>query len=265
MICMTVKYVDTTDVQTVASPSLRQSMTRLTGIDALRGLVMVIMALDHVRDFFHDGAMVFSPEDLTRTTPILFFTRWITHVCAPVFVFLAGVGAFLRHRRNGPNWQLSRFLLIRGLWLVLLEVTVMRLAFNFTFSPQYPVLLLVLWALGVSMIALAVLIYLPTRVLALASITVIGLHNLFDGFLASQFGALSGAWTMLHPARRLHARRHAFRRGLSGASVGGPDGRRLLFRSALRSAACRATPSDRDDRRDADCPVRASPDYQRLR
>jgi uncharacterized membrane protein len=195
---MTVKYADTTDLQAGTSPLLQQSTTRLTGVDALRGLVMVIMALDHVRDFFHDGAMVFSPEDLTRTTPILFFTRWITHVCAPAFVFLAGVGAFLRFRRDGSKWQLSRFLLIRGLWLVFLEVTVMRLAFNFTFALQYPVLLLVLWALGVSMMALAVLIHLPTRVLALSSITVIGLHNLFDGFQASQFGALSAAWTILH-------------------------------------------------------------------
>ena len=116
---------------------------RLTAVDALRGAVMVIMALDHTRDFFHAGAMSFSPEDLARTTPILFFTRWITHVCAPVFLFTAGVGAFLRLERPGATKaQLSRFLLTRGAWLILIELTVMRLAFNFSFAMRYPVLLL---------------------------------------------------------------------------------------------------------------------------
>ena len=122
--------------------------------------------------------MSFSPEDLARTTPILFFTRWITHVCAPVFLFTAGIGAFLRLDRPGATKaQLSRFLLTRGVWLILIELTVMRLAFNFSFEMRYPVLLLVLWALGVSMIALAALIYLPRRVLAAASLAVIILHN----------------------------------------------------------------------------------------
>src|SRR5512134_2403806 len=142
---------------------------RLTSIDALRGAVMVIMALDHTRDFFHAGAMAFSPEDLTRTTPILFFTRWITHVCAPVFLFTAGVGAFLRLQRPGSTkGQLSRFLWTRGLWLVAVELTVMRLAMNFSLDTRFPVLLLVLWALGISMIALAALIHLPHRLLAVA-------------------------------------------------------------------------------------------------
>ena len=160
---------------------------------------MVIMALDHTRDFFHAGAMSFSPEDLARTTPILFFTRWITHVCAPVFLFTAGIGAFLRLDRPGATKaQLSRFLLTRGAWLILIELTVMRLAFNFSFEMRYPLLLLVLWALGVSMIALAALIYLPRRVLAVASLAVIILHNSLDSVQASQFGAFGGVWNVLH-------------------------------------------------------------------
>ena len=177
-----------------ASPS-----ARLTAVDALRGAIMVIMALDHTRDFFHAGAMTFSPEDLARTTPVLFFTRWITHVCAPVFLFTAGVGAFLRSQRPGTSTaQLSRFLWTRGLWLVIVELTVMRLAMNFSFATRYPVLLLVLWALGWSMIALAALVHLPRRVLAIASIAVIVLHDAFDGVQAAQFGAFSGLWNVLH-------------------------------------------------------------------
>jgi uncharacterized membrane protein len=159
---------------------------------------MVIMALDHVRDFLHGGAMSFSPEDLARTTPILFFTRWITHVCAPTFMCLAGVGAFLRLQRDGSKARLSRFLWTRGLWLVIIELTLMRLAMNFTLAPQFPVLLLILWALGLSMIALAALIHLPPRVLAAVSLALISLHNLLDGIQAAQFGSLAGLWQILH-------------------------------------------------------------------
>jgi uncharacterized membrane protein len=172
---------------------------RLTSIDALRGTIMVIMALDHTRDFFHAGAMAFSPEDLTRTTPVLFFTRWVTHICAPVFLFTAGIGAFLRLQRPGSTkGQLSRFLWTRGLWLVVIELTVMRLAMNFSLDVRYPVLLLVLWALGISMIALAALVHLPRRLLAVSSMAVIALHNGLDGVQPSQFGAFAGLWNVLH-------------------------------------------------------------------
>ena len=180
------------------TPRAGQS-SRLTAVDALRGAIMVIMALDHTRDFFHAGAMVFSPEDLSRTTPILFFTRWITHICAPVFLFTAGIGAFLRLQRPGATkGQLSRFLWTRGLWLIVIELTVMRLAMNFSLDARYPVLLLVLWALGISMIALAALIHLPRRVLVVASLAVLVLHNSLDGLQAQQFGAFSWLWQMLH-------------------------------------------------------------------
>ncbi len=175
------------------------SAARLTSIDALRGAIMIIMALDHTRDFLHIGAMAFSPEDLTRTTPLLFFTRWITHICAPVFMFTAGLGAFLRLQRPGTTTSaLSHFLWTRGLWLVIVELTIMRLAMNFTFSFQFPVILLVLSALGLSMICLAALVHLPVRLLAGISIAVVLLHNIFDGVSASSFGALAPVWNLLH-------------------------------------------------------------------
>ncbi len=97
---------------------------------------MIIMALDHVRDFVHVGAMTFSPEDLARTTPLLFFTRWVTHICAPTFFLLAGFGASFRLQRTGSKNELSWFLLTRGLWLIVIELTLMRLAMNFTFSSR---------------------------------------------------------------------------------------------------------------------------------
>jgi uncharacterized membrane protein len=172
--------------------------SRLRAIDALRGAVMIIMALDHVRDFFHSGAMSFSPDDLTRTTPALFFTRWVTHFCAPVFMFVAGMGAFLWWQRNHHKGQLSRFLWTRGLWLLVLELTVMRLAYNFNFSFRFGILLLVLWALGSCMIAMAALIHLPVHLLAMLSVAVIALHNCLDGIKASQFGSGAWVWRLIH-------------------------------------------------------------------
>ncbi len=171
---------------------------RLEAIDAVRGIVMVLMALDHVRDFIHRGAMSYSPTDLAQTTPALFFTRWVTHVCAPTFMFLAGLGAFLWWHGKRTRLQLSTFLFTRGLWLVALELTVMRLAFNFDLSRQYPVLLVVLWALGACMIALALLVWLPVPVLAVLSLAVIALHNCLDGVPAARFGPDAWAWNLLH-------------------------------------------------------------------
>ena len=159
---------------------------------------MVIMALDHVRDFIHAGAMTGSPENLATTTPLLFFTRWLTHICAPVFMFSAGAGAFLKLQRDGSKAGLSWFLLSRGLWLVLLELTVMRVAMNFSVSLQYPVLLLVLWALGVSMVMMAALIHLPMRALMVVSAILILGHNAFDGVQAATFGSWAPLWNVLH-------------------------------------------------------------------
>jgi len=170
---------------------------RIQAVDILRGLVMVLMAIDHTRDYIHSGAMAFQPEDLTRTTPAIFLTRWITHFCAPAFMFCAGIGAFLRLERGGTKADLSRFLATRGLWLIVLEFTLVRASFFFdlTFNPLF---LLVLWALGWSMIALALLVYLPSRVLPALSIAMIALHNLLDGVQATSFGAFAWAWQILH-------------------------------------------------------------------
>ena len=180
------------------SAGTASSSRRVTTIDAVRGLVMIIMALDHVRDFIHRGAMTSQPTDLASTTPVLFFTRWITHICAPTFMFTAGLGAFLWWKRGKTKRELSTFLLTRGLWLVLLELSVMQLAYYFKLSLQYPVLLLVLWVLGLSMIGLSLLVWLPMRVLAVLSVAVIVLHNLLDKVNAARFGSASGLWNLLH-------------------------------------------------------------------
>lgn len=157
------------------------------------------MALDHAREFFHVGAMTFQPNDLTQTTPVLFMTRWVTHVCAPTFALLAGVGAGLRLRRSGETpGSLARYLVTRGAWLVVLDVTVMRLAINFTPSSAYPVLLVVLWMLGASMIVLAALVRVPPRVLLALSLIVMAGHNVFDGVRAADLGAYAGVWRVLH-------------------------------------------------------------------
>src|SRR5579872_2243564 len=130
---------------------------RIESIDLLRGIVMIIMALDHVRDYFHHDAYFFDPTDLTQTNPPLFFTRWITHFCAPIFMFLAGVSAQLYGIKNGRK-AVSFFLLTRGIWLILLELFVVSL--GWTFNPHFTVYILqVIWAFGVSMIVLSALVY----------------------------------------------------------------------------------------------------------
>jgi uncharacterized membrane protein len=178
--------------------SVRNPKSRLMAIDALRGAVMIVMALDHVRDFFHSAAMSFSPEDLARTTPALFFTRWITHFCLPVFLFTSGMGMFFWWQRGHTKAQLARFLATRGLWLLLLEVTVMRLAYNFSFSLSFPIFLLVLWGFGSCMLAMAGLIFLPLRALSVLCVAVIALHNCLDGIAAAQFGSGAWIWNFIH-------------------------------------------------------------------
>ena len=158
---------------------------------------MIIMALDHVRDFFHTGAMSFQPDDLSRTTAALFFTRWVTHICAPVFMFTAGIGAYLWLRNGRTPRELSWFLVQRGLWLVFLDLFVIRLAMTFSLTSGL-VLVSVLWALGWSMVVLALLIHLPIRPLAILSIAVIALHNTLDGIQATQFGSLAWIWNLAH-------------------------------------------------------------------
>jgi len=149
---------------------------RVESIDLLRGLVMVVMVLDHVRDYFGDARL--DPTILATTTPALFFTRWITHFCAPTFVLLAGVSASLSGARR-TRGDLSRHLITRGIWLIFLEQTWGNVTIFFTY-PQV-VLGLILWAIGWSMIALAGLIYLPRPVIGGLGLAMIALHNLLDG------------------------------------------------------------------------------------
>src|SRR5688572_9949439 len=135
---------------------------RLTSVDTLRGIVMILMALDHVRDFF--GVPGLSPTNLAQTTVPLFLTRWITHLCAPAFFLLTGTGAFLSLGRKSVP-ELSRFLVTRGLWLILLELTLIR-CLGMQFNVDYQVtMLIVIWALGWAMVVLAALVWLPLPVI----------------------------------------------------------------------------------------------------
>jgi uncharacterized membrane protein len=141
---------------------------------------MILMALDHVRDFFNIDARFYDPADLTRTTPALFFTRWITHFCAPTFIFLAGTGAYLWASRGRTKPELSRFLISRGLWLIVVELTLVNVAWTYNFNWSF-VGLQVIWVIGWSMICLAGLIWLPPKVIAGIGIVMIAGHNLLDG------------------------------------------------------------------------------------
>jgi len=162
--------------------SVETARNRIDSIDLLRGIVMVIMMLDHTRDFVHSGAFLFDPLDLTKTTPALFFTRWITHFCAPVFVFLAGTGTYLQLARGKSKRNLSKFLLTRGLWLIVLELTVVRMGVFFNADYRFFGFLQVIWVIGASMIILAALIHLPLKVTAAFGLAMIALHNLLDKF-----------------------------------------------------------------------------------
>ncbi|MEY2410148.1 MAG: hypothetical protein QOF48_2818 [Verrucomicrobiota bacterium] len=174
------------------------SASRLESVDLLRGLVMVLMALDHTRDFFHEDLHHFQPLDLTRTYPALFLTRWITHFCAPVFVFLAGTGAFLSRSRGRTPRDLSMFLLTRGLWLVFLELTWVN-CFGWSFNVDFHGIgLAVVWALGWSMVALSGLVWLPIPVITIFGVIMILSHNAFDGVRPESFGAWEGLWRVLH-------------------------------------------------------------------
>jgi len=230
---------------TAAAAAAGTARPRLDSIDFVRGLVMVIMALDHVREFFHLDARLFEPTDLTRTTPLLFLTRWITHLCAPSFVFLAGTGAYLWASRGRSQAELTRFLVSRGLWLVVVELSLVTVGwtFNFTWSA---IGLQVIWAIGWSMVVLAALARLPIRVVGAIGVVMIAGHNLLDAIhvkplavadrLSPDATAWDWAWSVLHiqnppviypliPWIRVMATGYAF-----GALVkGSADERRRLF------------------------------------
>jgi len=170
--------------------------TRLASIDLLRGLVMVIMALDHVRDYFHADAFLYDPTDLDRASPFLFFTRWITHFCAPVFVLLAGAGAYLYGKKHTKK-ELALYLLSRGAWLIILELTLINFAWFFHPGLNYQ-MLIVIWVIGASMMLLAGLIWLPLRYIAGIGLLLIFGHNMLDGLQAEQLGIHPIGWAILH-------------------------------------------------------------------
>ncbi len=168
---------------------------RLPAIDHLRGLVIVLMALDHVRDFFDADAMRFSPTDLSHTYTALFLTRFITHYCAPGFALLAGLSACLRGSRPEGRAGLGVFLLTRGLWLVLLDVVVISPIWTLEFGR---IELGTLWAIGCGMIALSALVHWPAGVALAIGALILSTHDLLDGVHASAFGALGPWWSLLH-------------------------------------------------------------------
>lgn len=168
---------------------------RIKSIDMLRGLVMVIMALDHVRDYFHADAYFFDPSDIAQTNVPLFWTRFVTHFCAPVFVFLAGTSAFFVGQRRDKK-SLSIWLVKRGLWLIFAELTIIKLAWMFKLDYS-TILLQVIWVLGISMIFLAGFIHLPKKFMIGLALVVIFGHNLLDSIAPSDTVAAS-LWTFLH-------------------------------------------------------------------
>jgi len=178
--------------ETADSPGIRTAASRIVSLDIFRGLIMVIMALDHTRDFFTNVG--FEPETLAQTWPALFFTRWITHFCAPMFFLLAGTGAYLYGHRHTPA-ELTRFLCTRGLWLIALEFTIVGTAWSF----QIPFGFFgVIWALGAAMVLMAAIVRMPTRWVAVLAALMIFLHDLVDRVRPAQFGSLAWLWGLLH-------------------------------------------------------------------
>lgn len=177
----------------------RATATRLGAIDALRGLVIVFMLLDHVRETFYLHHQVPDPMVVAETPPDLFFSRLLAHLCAPVFVFLTGLSAFLYGSRHGGDGRAaaSAFLFKRGLFLVVLEVTVINFAWTFQFPPA-KVFLQVIWVIGLSMIALAALLWLPRRTLIAVGVVLVAGHNLLDGLHFPVGHALHVPWAVLH-------------------------------------------------------------------
>jgi len=171
--------------------------TRVASIDFLRGLVMIIMALDHVRMYFGFGTWYSEPTNLATTTPLLFFTRWITHFCAPVFVFLAGASAFLYGMRRANIREAASFLLTRGLWLIIAEFVFVNFAWTFDITYSFRILQ-VIWAIGISMVVLSILVFLPKRMILGIGIVLVFGHNLLDSIHRQGSSVPDVIWYALH-------------------------------------------------------------------
>ncbi len=175
----------------------RTNKERINSIDLLRGVVIILMALDYVRMYFGQGSWFTDPTNLATTTPLLFFTRWITHFCAPIFIFLAGTSAALYRARLQHTRQLFRYLFTRGLWLIFLELVIVNFGWTFdiTFSFRF---LQVIWGIGVSMVALAFLVYLPKWAIFAFGIVAVAGHNLLDPIQMEGTTPLALIWYILH-------------------------------------------------------------------
>ena len=189
------------EVLTAVAPPQKSLYTpkpsyRIDSIDLLRGLVMIIMALDHTRDFFHKDSWTDDPMNLATTTPILYFTRWITHLCAPIFVFLAGSGAYFQSLRKNKK-QLSVFLLKRGLWLIFIELVVMDLAFSFDIH-YHLFTLQTIWSIAISMILLGVMIWLPYQAIFATGLLIVLGHNALDFYEKTLRAAPPWWYSLLH-------------------------------------------------------------------
>jgi uncharacterized membrane protein len=171
----------------------RAGVPRLDMVDMLRGFVIAVMVLDHTRDYFHVSAYTLNPTDPASTHVWLYLTRWVTHLCAPSFVFLAGVSIYLQGVNGKSKPQLSRFLLTRGAWLIVLELTV--IAFGLNFSLPF-VFLQVIWAIGASMILLAGLIWLPPTATGALGVLIVAGHQLLAPIEAADLGVLAPLWTL---------------------------------------------------------------------
>jgi uncharacterized membrane protein len=197
---MGTRVIPAAPAATEAVATGRSPTDRLEAVDLLRGVVIVIMALDHVRDFLSERIAhvdTVDPTDLAKTTAAIFLTRWITHYCAPTFMFLAGTGAFLYGSRGRSKPELAWFLFSRGLWLAFLELTVIRASWWFNWSP-YEHGVGVFWAIGWSMVVLSVLVFLPTMVVTVFGVVMIASHNLLDSLTAAQVHLPGWLWIVLH-------------------------------------------------------------------
>jgi uncharacterized membrane protein len=169
--------------------------SRITSIDILRGFVMIIMALDHTRDYFHQSAMTADPLNPATTTPLIYFTRWITHFCAPTFVFLSGISAYLSSLKKSRN-EASLFMIKRGLWLILVEITL--ITFGLTFNPFFNTIILqVIWAIGCSMILLGIFSRISNAAVLITGIILFFGHNILDLVTLPASGATGDALNIL--------------------------------------------------------------------